>query len=145
MTKPDFQILLIASSTLAIRFAQTMITQTLPYDYRYHVLLNQSCDDDASEDEILYPTDNGREFAQLTEEEVVSLLCRENRCPEWIDINVEAVSNTFTLLSLLCCGRYTADLKKMYYTKNGLGPFGVKSPDLPARWDRVTRFSLKKV
>jgi hypothetical protein len=145
MTKPDFRILLIACSTLAVRFAQSMVTQSLSYDCRYHVLLNQSADHNATSGEVLYPSDDGKTFAQLKEEEVVELLCRENRCPEWIDISVEAVSDTFTLMRLYCCGRFTADLSKLYYANSGQGPFGVKSPNLPMGWTKGMQFTLKRV
>ena len=65
--------------------------QELPIVIRYHVLLNQSCDDHATSDDVLYPEDDGKEIDRISAETVVALLCRDGRCPEWIDVSVEAV------------------------------------------------------
>jgi len=75
----------------------------------------------------------------------MALLCRDGRCPEWIDISVEAVGEGVTVFRLTCCGRYTADPGRMHYTRHGLGPFGVKSPVLPRGFREGERFSLKAV
>lgn len=143
MTKLDFHVLLLASSNLALRCTQPMVTQSLASSFRYHVLLNQSADHLATKEERLFPEDTGKELAALSEEEVVSLLCRDERCPAWIDISVEAVDPTFTLLNLRCCGRFSDNPEKMHYAKYGRGPFGVKSPVIPVGWKEGMRFTLK--
>ncbi len=142
MTKADFHALLIAASVLAIRFGQRYVTQTLPFDFRYVVHLNQSYDEHATPDDRLYRDDNDRIVQLVSESDVVSLLYREGRCPKWIDISVAAIGDSFTELRLLCCGRFTDDRAKMYYSDRGLGPFGVKSPDFPANYEEGTRFTI---
>ena len=92
---------------------------------------NQSFDGNTTTDEVVFPEDNGREVNAASAEEVLKLLYRDGCCPEWIDIAAEAVGQDFTLLRLLCCGRFTNDLRKMYYQDRGMGPFGIKSPALP--------------
>jgi hypothetical protein len=115
MTEADFQVLLIAASFMATRFGQNYVVNTLPFSFRYHVLLNQSYDGHATPDEILYPEDKGREMTCLSERAAVAILFRDGRCPEWIDVHVEAAGSDFTQLQLRCCGRFTNDRKMMYY------------------------------
>ena len=142
MTEADFRVLLIASSFMAVRFGQRYVTQTLPFNFRYDVRLNRSCDDHATPDDVLYPDDNDRVVYCNAESDVVSLLSRDGRCPQWIDVSAARVGDTFTELELLCCGRFTNDRDKMYYTDRGTGPFGIKSPNLPPNYQDGTTFSL---
>lgn len=142
MTEADFRVLLTAASFMAVRFGQRYVTQTLPFDFRYDVRLNQPCDDHATGDDVLYPDDNDRVVSLATEADVVPLLYRDGRCPQWIDISVERIGVPYTELRLLCCGRFTDDGTKMYYSDRGLGPFGVKSPDLPPDFEDGTTFEI---
>ena len=142
MTEADFRVLLIASSFMAVRFGQRYVTQTLPFDFRYDVHLNQSCDDHATPDDVVYPDDNDRVVYCGSESDVVALLSRDGRCPQWIDISASRVGDTFTEMRLICCGRFTNDRDKLYYTDGGTGPFGLKSPVLPPDYEEGTTFSL---
>ena len=142
MTEADFRVLLIASSFMAVRFAQRYVTQRLPFDFRYEAHLNQSCDDHASLDDVLYPDDSARIVTCNSETDVVELLYRDGRCPQWIDISAFRVGDTFTEMQLLCCGRFTHDRDKLYYTHGGTGPFGIKSPVFPFGYEEGTTFTL---
>lgn len=142
MTESEFHVLLIASSFMATRFGQRYVAQTLPFDFRYDVHLNQSCDDHATPDDVLYPGDNDRVVSCDSETDVVALVFRDGRCPQWIDVSAVRVGDTFTELRLLCCGRFTNDRDKLYYTDGGTGPFGIKSPALPPDYKEGTTFSL---
>ena len=95
----------------------------------------------AAQDERRFPRDEARMVEGLTEPEVVALLCRDGTCPEWIDIHPEAVGPGVTVFRLLCCGRFTADSAKLYYTSRALGPFGIKSPALPHKFREGDRGS----
>ena len=146
MTPAAFHTLLVAASFLSLRFARGYVNHNLPIDaFRYRVDLNQSREAHAAADELRFPSDDGRTVESLTEWEVVSLLCRDGTCPEWIDIFPEAVGQGVTVFRLWCCGRYTGDVSKMYYSRRGLGPFGVKSPVLPPGFRHGERFALKTV
>lgn len=145
MNANEFRTLLVAASTLAIRFARTCVSDKLSFDCRYHVLLNQSFDGHATDDVVLYPEDDGREFADQSEDQAIALLCRDRRCPEWIEVSVEASNPNYSLLQLLCCGRFTANRSSMYYESRGLGPFGIKSPKLPPDFTDGMRFRLPAV
>lgn len=146
MTAEQFHTLLVAASFLSLRIAKKYVSHDLPIDaFEYRVELNQSYDGHATADEVRFPSDDRRTVEGLTEREVVALLCRDAKCPEWIDVSAEAVGKDVTVFRLLCCGRYTDDVSKMYYTRRGLGPFGVKSPVLPPQFREGERFPLKVV
>ena len=146
MRENDFHVLLTAASFEATRFARNHVTNVLPFDFRYLVHLNQSCDEDPDSGIMLYPEDDGKVLDVDTERAVVELLCRDGRCPEWIDVSVHAVSpGGFTQIRLLCCGRYTSERKRLLYDERGIGPFGIKSPDFPKRWPEGEKFALKEI
>jgi len=145
MTRSEFIDLLAKASASSLGFARRYVESELPEAMRYHVLLNQSCDDSAKPDERLYPEDDRREYQSLSADAVADALLRDGRCPEWIDIAVEAHVDDHTQMRLLCCGRYTDDESRMYYTRQGTGPFGIKSPDFPPGYEEGARFRLPKV
>ena len=141
----DFHTYLSSASYECFRFAQEFVKNKLPVEFKYHVHLNQSCDTHADDENDLYPEDDGKELSLLNWKEVVDLLVRKGKVPEWIDISVFAEGKDFTLLRLLCCGRYTGERKKMYYSNRGQGPFGIKSPDLPSNYSEGKKFKIGKV
>lgn len=143
MQKPDFRVLLIAASFEATRFGQRFVHDNLRFTFRYIVHLNESNDWNPAPESVLYPEDQGKILKIDTEEGVVDLLFRDGRCPEWIDISVHAVNPCFTVLRLLCCGRFTAERHRLYYEANGFGPFGIKSPDLKFGMKDGDRIKLK--
>ena len=145
MSEADFRILLIAASFLAVRFGQEFVSQDLPFNFRYSVHLNQSCDDHATPEHVLYPADDGKIVENIDENDVVMLLYRSGRCPEWIDVSAHRIGPSFTELQLLCCGRFTSNRDTMYYNDRGLGPFGLKSPVLPPDYVDGQRFELPTV
>ncbi|HBJ86960.1 MAG TPA: hypothetical protein DDZ88_24500 [Verrucomicrobiales bacterium] len=124
-----------------------MVTNDLPTDYRYVVYLNQSFDESPLEaDETIYPDDPfgvGDLSSPLSSVEIVQLLCRDDAVPEWIDISAYRVTDCFTVFSLHCCGRFTSNIKRLYYGDSDLCPFGIKSPVFPPRWkEEQGRFDL---
>lgn len=94
---------------------------------------------------MLYPEDDERVVVLETGRDVVSLLYRDGRCPQWIDISAVRVGDAFTELQLLCCGRFTNDGNKMYDTRRGTGPFGIKSPVFPFGYEEDSKFSLPQI
>ena len=123
-------------------FATRFVSNHLPDSNRYLVRLNQSCDDNLRPSEHVFPRD-ADPVASLTAAEVVDLLCREDRVPEWIDISVERADSEHTYFQLLCCGRFIDDETLLYYRDTGHAPFGCKSPSFPPRWsEEQGRFDL---
>src|SRR5437763_1764388 len=131
MTRSAFMSLLTKATAASVSFARRYVENDLSETVRFHVRLNQSYDASTKADERVYREDDGREFSFVTSNRVADLLVRDGRCPEWIDIAVEAEGDGYTLIQLLCCGRYTPDETRLYYTRQGTGPFGIKSPNLP--------------
>lgn len=147
MTRNSFMDLLTKATAASVDFARRFVENELPEVIRFHVLLNQSYNGNAKSDERIYPEDDGREFPSLTLDGVADVLLRDGRCPEWIDVAVEAQGDEYTeytMMRLLCCGRYTDDESRMYYTQQGTGPFGIKSPNLPVGYLEGTKFRIPK-
>jgi hypothetical protein len=145
MTRVEFIGLLHKASVASVDFARRYVRNRLPDTYRYHLALNQSFDGHATPEERVFPEDDGREHTSVSMEGVADLLLRDGRCPEWIDVSVEAEGADYTLLRLLCCGRYSEDRSRMYYTDRGMGPFGIKSPTLPPGYADEGTFTIPKV
>ncbi|TLD68538.1 hypothetical protein FEM03_22295 [Phragmitibacter flavus] len=142
MRAADFRLRLDAASFYATRFAATMVRDTLPFEFRYCAVLNSSCDSNREADEIVYPEDDNVFHEDLEAKEVVELLCRNQRVPQWIDIAVGFSGRHHSHMSLLCGGRYHAEDNRLYYFDQGTQPFGIKSPTLPPRYKDGTRFRL---
>ena len=143
MTKNDFLKLLRHSSKTAYDFAQNYVVDELPVDFKYSLTLNGSSDDPSLTQFDIYPSDNDKMVELVEEQEVVELLCRNEKVPVWIDISVESVYKGKTIFRLLCAGRYSDNEKEFYYNDNGTGAFGVKSPNLPIDFVEGKKFKLK--
>lgn len=144
MRREDFHTQLLAATYAALRFGQAYLKNRLSLNVIYVAVLNSSYDSNREDDEVVYPEDDGRIVPDLTDRDVVELLHREDRCPQWIDIAVAGADKDATLLRLLCCGRYHGDESRMYYFENGTQPFGIKSPSLPVGWKEGQKFKVKK-
>ena len=131
MRAEDFSFRLDAASFRAWRFASSMVKQKLPSKFSYGVTLNASHDHNRKDDEMIFPNDDFEIIFDLSQEDVVSLLCREERVPQWIDISVSSCDRRQTYLHLICCGRYHSDDDRLYYFDRGSQPFGIKSPTFP--------------
>jgi hypothetical protein len=147
MNQSDFITYLTSASYNAVKFAERYVKNEMKYDFKFKVELNQSYDHNATEENDLYPEDDGKTVTCQSFHEVADLLSRESKNPEWIDISAIAVDRHVTLLELRCCGRFTAIKENMYYSERGQGPFGIKSPPFPAGFDSDSgkKFKLKKV
>ncbi|NWK57689.1 hypothetical protein HW115_18875 [Verrucomicrobiaceae bacterium N1E253] len=131
MRSSDFRLRLDAASFYVTRFALTMVRDKLPYDFRYTTILNSSYDGNRATDEVIFPEDNNVIHNDLDAKEVVNLLCRDQRVPQWIDISVAFRGRKHTHLELICCGRYHSEDDRLTYFDQGTQPFGIKSPNLP--------------
>jgi hypothetical protein len=63
----------------------------------------------------------------------------QEKVPEWIDVAVHSENGHQTIVSLLCCGQFSANEKNLYHRQGGLAPFSIKSPYFPARWESVEK------
>ena len=144
MEKPDFHSLLNNSTKLCVDFAENYVLDVLSKNVKYKVLFNVSQDNPDLEQFDIYPKDNNRVVQLVSDAEVVELLYRNGKVPVWIDISVESAHNGFTVIQLLCSGRYSAASNEFYYSKSGTGPFGIKSPTFPPNYKDGTKFKLKK-
>ena len=145
MTKTEFHTLLVDSTRHSFEFAKRYVLDNLPDDFIYTVKLNASNDDPALKQSDIYPSDNGKVVKLISTTEVVDLLYRKDKVPVWINVSVDSIYKNSTVFELLCAGRYSADTNEFYYSKQGTGPFGIKSPTFPPGYkDDGTKFNLKK-
>ena len=120
-------------------FARTMIEEPLPDAMLFRVRLNSSYDDNPLHaDEVTFPNDGAFEqvsrLSACSESDVVRVLWRDERVPEWVDIAVIGETGSATLLQLVCCGRFTSNAELLYHEREGRQPFHVTGPVLPARF-----------
>lgn len=139
-----------ASVANAYVYATSMVAEPLPPILRVNLSLNASYDGIPLEPgEVVFPEDSHRDpgsLLQLTVEEAARILWRDELVPEWIDVNVVDVDESFTVLQTLCCGRFTRAAEHLYHATEGYPPFHVLSPELPPGWESVDesgRFSIR--
>jgi len=146
MTRDEFSLLLAQCTRQCVDLAKRYIVEALPESYTYQLLPNQSCDDHQLEDDqTLYPEDSQPsldDHISLDHDGVVNFLWRNGATPEWIDISVVDITASETVIELLCCGRFTGISTRLYYHAQGTGPFGIKSPALPADYIDGAKFNL---
>jgi hypothetical protein len=136
-----------STSVAARDLARSFVLEALPDEMLFRVRLSQSYDKNPLHpDELVYPEDSGlnltAKLARCNEGEVVDLLWRENRVPEWVDISVVAEIGFATILGLRCCGRFTGNEQLLYHTKEGRPPFHACGPALPPNYQNGQRFSI---
>lgn len=147
MDRSTFAERLHTASVAARDFARSFVLETLPDEMLFRVRLNQSYDGNPLHpDERVYSEDGAlnliEKLALCTEAEVVDLLWRENRVPEWLDIAVVGETGSETIMGLLCCGRFTANDQLLYHKKEGWPPFHAVGPALPPNHQNGQRFSI---
>lgn len=130
-------------------FARRFIAETLPDELRFRVRLNSSYDGNPLvKDETVFPNDSGYEkanaFKDCSEQEVLDLLWRDERVPEWINFSVIGENGAVTIIEVLSCGRFTADEGLLYHLREGRPPFHVLGPALPPEWNEGERFSIHR-
>ena len=143
MNKPDFLFLLLGASYASFKFAKEFVKNDLKSEFKYDLELNVSHDNPELKQFDIYPEDNEKKYFDLTEKQVVEILCRNDKVPVWIDIAVSKYDRRKTTFKLLYAGRYSNDKKEFYYTNGGSGPFGIKSPNHPFGYKEGTKFKLK--
>jgi hypothetical protein len=142
MQEEEFKQLLLSATDQAKQFASNYIKNNLPVDNAYHIRLSVSHDDPTLTQFDIYPEDNGKIVEMADVATVVATLLRKEKVPVWIDISVLEICKGKTVLSLLCAGRYSDNIKELYYLQRDLGPFGVKSPNLPLGYKEGLKFQL---
>ncbi len=128
-------------------FASQYLEEKPPPAMRFRLRLNASYDGNPLHaDEIVFPEDSTPERAWLLlscdADEVVATLCRSERVPEWVNVNVVGVTPAVTLIEVLACGRFSANEELLYHRQEARPPFHVLGPTLPLNWVEGQRFSI---
>lgn len=128
---------MLSAAQHALEFARSLVVNKLPDKFRYVVYLGTSYDGNPLEDrEQTFPGDyveGRRDF--VGSGEVIELLWREGKVPEWINVSVESEDGEYTLIKLECCGRYSDDVHHIYHAHEGRAPFHVLGPAAPPNYE----------
>lgn len=133
------------ASAKARDFARECVEEPLPDAMVFRVRLNASYDGHALHaDERTFPEDDVVAVARTlrTSDEVVQLLWRGGLVPEWVNLDVVGEIGDATVLEVVSCGRFTANLSLLYHEHEGFPPFHVLGPTLPPGWARGQTFSI---
>ena len=130
------------ASERAREFAGQWIEERLPEPLRFRVRLNQSYDGNPLHvDERVFPADSDSELApalaDCSLDEVVATLWRDGLVPEWINVSVIGEREHWTLVELLCCGRFTANDELLYHRESGRPPFTFSVRRCPSTSSKV--------
>ncbi|MDQ8188508.1 hypothetical protein [Pelagicoccus sp. SDUM812002] len=135
MTRDDFTKSLVQASQTLVGATKKYVSNDLPDDFLYLIVPNASYDgNELEDDEEVFPDESleaGTSLPPKRKEEVIDLLHRNGKIPEWIDMRAESADDKFTYLLLTCCGRYSAIEKHLYHRSAGTPPFSTKI-ELPA-------------
>lgn len=128
-------------------FTREMVTNDLPDEMIFLVRLGCSYDGNPLRDgEYTYPEDySERERLCSNLSQIVDLLWRDGRVPEWINVEVHDADKNHTHIELTCCGRFSSDKKRMYHLQEGKAPFHVLGPSLPPEYtfgEKQDKFDL---
>lgn len=126
--------------------ARAHLIEDLPTRLSFRVRSNQSYDGmPAQPGETRFAEDSSSDRATTLHrcdfETVVSALWRHGHVPQWVNLAVVGISNSATIIEVVCCGRFTADEGRLYNMPGGTTPFQAIGPVLPPAYDG-TRFSI---
>ena len=132
------------ASAKARDFARKFVEESLPDAMVFRVTLNASYDGHPLHDEQVFPEDDTVRVARTlhTSDDVVQLLWRDGLVPEWVNLDVVGEIGRATVLEVVACGRFTANLALLYHEHEGFPPFHVLGPALPPGWARGQKFSI---
>lgn len=142
MKKEEFLFRLQSASLIALKFAERYVKDKLVTDFKYNVILTVAGNIVGTKQFDIYPEEKDIIRLNLTDNEVVDLLYRNNKIPIWIDISVLKSSRKSTTFNLLCSGKYSDDNEDYYYNQNASGPFGIKGPKFPLDYVEGEKFRL---
>jgi len=136
ISRERFSTNLVLATQHALEFARTLVFNELPDAIRYVVYLGASFDDYALTDDEKTFSEDYTERTRLYSDssDVVSLLWRDGKVPEWIDVTVVSEDGKYTNIKLDCCGRYSANAADIYHAHEGQAPFHVLGPSAPPEY-----------
>jgi hypothetical protein len=121
----------------------------LPSGVSYFVRLNCSFDGNPLEEgEYFFPDHdlpNGGDAQSRKHDEVIELLWRGGKIPEWINILPFDVDSKVMYYQLECCGRFTDEPRHLYHTREGCPPFHsqLSLPNLDFDLENDGKFDLR--
>jgi hypothetical protein len=133
------------ASDRALAVARELIVNQVPDERRFDVVIkpHHSGHDGPLVDPLLqdlWHRSRHGVIRELTEDQVVTELCIQDRVPEWIDISLEAIElprdDQWRVVSFiqLRCSRTLVDDPWLWYANEGVPPFHILGPAMPHDW-----------
>ena len=148
LSRDAFKKNLYLATDSALKFARTLVIETLHNNIRYLVCLDASSNASSlEENERLLTKGQGIQENYFDDvEKVVKKLWRGGYVPEWINISVTSVASDHTLIKLECCGRFTDKAEYIYHNRQELAPFHVTGPPIPPEFNIAdgSKYSLEE-
>lgn len=149
MRKSQFSEHLEQATITTKKAAQKYCWNKLPSGVTYFIRLNCSYDSNPLRKgeyrfpELVLPKD--RSPQSFTQDEVIELLWRENKVPEWINILPFDVDPNSVCCELECCGRFTNQRRYLYHKPEGYPPFHaqIELPTCDYNLKRDGKFDLR--
>ena len=125
MDRTSFKSQLTKCSKMAACFARNFILDKITDEFLYDVEIQTA------------PgyLENPYFVAEMDEDSVCSILWKDGKVPEWIDIYVKRRKGSYTVLELDCSCRFEESPSKLFNRWNNTEPFEVKSPVFPFGWN----------
>ena len=142
MEKEEFERLLLLATDRAKQFALNFIKNELPVENAYNLQLSIVDVDYNLAHFDAHIEGNKKIIKMANSGTVIAALLRDAKVPVWIDISVSEIIDEKTILNLLCANKYSENKEDLYYHQLGLGPFGIKSPNLPVDYIEGVHFKL---
>lgn len=142
MEKSQFEENLNKATEFVLKFSQEFLIGKLPLSYTYLIFPNQSYDGNPLVgDEELFPKDSllKNNPVGYLKDEVINFLWRKGKVPEWVNVMIHSYDEERTYVSLICCGRFTADDRLLYHEREGYQPFHVLGPNLPPNFENIEK------
>lgn len=151
MDHETFRRHLLAATTAALSLAGAQVLDALPDAIWYRIYPNACYDERllVGDEQVYYEEilPSGAWIGPLDAEAVTWFLCRGERIPEWIAIQVQEVCQGRTVMLLRCSPRFTGTEELLDHRAEGFPPFSAMPPEPPSSGEIRTdgKFSLARL
>jgi hypothetical protein len=146
MDRRAFMLNFNSAADKVVEFTRLYVTQSIPDDVVFRVYPNSSYDGNPLVgDQELFPQDSEPltkakpYLGPMSFQDAVAFMWRNGKVPEWVDVSIEDVIDHQSIVGLACCGRFTAEVERLYHSWGGIPPFSVKGPFLPPGWESLEK------
>ena len=86
---------------------------------------------------------DGKKVGPITKEQAVDEIVKDEKIPEWININFFKIEDDKSIISCELSDRYFEKENELMYQEEGVPPFRIGFPPLPEAYEEGKKFSIK--